>query len=259
MSNDNITIRLNIQPDEYIQLNKLTKEKDVNKQPAGLNFYIKNWSVKERGSVLVDNAEYSFTIPNTLNSMGTYDVSYPQRGITSFSVSGGMSPHSEEYHDVIRLRFLSFLQHLLDIGWESYIYFSDPRLMPKDAVRYAFETDSAYILPASETLSLEQWMKMDGQNWQLHANGVFLSIDFKRDKTKMDVDKKGSYFFTYKFINTYKLAMGHLKYDDRPRVVELWPETLKKQHEYRYKTEDILRKQGVEIDTTYTDPEIILE
>jgi hypothetical protein len=259
VTDDKMTIRLNIQPDEYAQLNGLTKKSNINKQPAGLNFYTKHWSVKQYGSVRVDHGKHSFTIPHALTVMGTYDVTYPEKGLSSFYVGGGMTPHNEESHEQVHLLFMNFLQHLLDIGWRSYIYFSDPRLLPKDAVRYAFETDTGYILPANSPLSLEQWMRRTDQSWQLHANGVFLSITFMRDGETMDINEKSSYFFSYDLIDTYNLAANSVEYKDRPNAIELWPKTLQKLHGYRDETEAMLREQGIEIDTAYTDPVLILE
>jgi len=37
------TIRLNMKPDEYLAINGLDSQENVNRQPAGMNFYKERW------------------------------------------------------------------------------------------------------------------------------------------------------------------------------------------------------------------------
>lgn len=256
MSPQLFTIKLGIQPHDFIQSNGLDAKKNVNEQPAGMNFYQHRWPSENRGSVFFEHGKYSFQLVNVLSVMGVENLDYPDKGLYEFSINAGGAPQSLDFHDAIRKRFLTFLQELKEKGWGSYLYYSDPRLLPDDAIKYVLTEDSFYAIPLGYSITLEQWMQFKDANWMLYADGVFLEITFNRDRNAMDPSGYGSYLFSYKLFGANERGANQMKSNDRPRWQELWVDKIKELKKLRYAKEAELIEKGYTIDTDYIDPKI---
>ena len=250
------TVKLGIQPDEYIKLNGLDPKSNIDEQPAGLNFYEKDWPSDSRGKVYVDHEKHSFILKNMLTAVGVENVSFPERGIKSYNLNGGGASQSLDFHDAIRKRFLLFLQELKEKQWEPYIYFSDPRLPESEAVRYLLEEDDYYTIPLSYSLSHEEWMQLKNPKWRLYVDGVFLDITFNRDSKAMDPNGYGSYLFSYQLYDSNEKGANQMKSNDRQNWKNLWVDKIKELKKIRYAKEAELIKKGYTIDTDYVDPKI---
>ena len=250
------TVKLGIQPDEYIKLNGLDPKSNIDQQPAGLNFYEKDWPSDSRGIVFFDHGQHSFQVVNALSVMGVENLDYPDKGLYEFSINAGGAPKSLDFHDAIRKRFLLFFQELKDKGWQRVISYSDPRLNDEEAIRYLFEEDDFYSIPIDYPLTLEQWMKLKDPYWQFYANDVFLDITFNRDSKAMDPNGYGSYLFSYQLYGSNEKGANQMKSNDRPNWKNLWVDKIKELKKIRYAKEAELIEKGYTIDTDYVDPKI---
>ena len=250
------TIQLGIQSDDYLKLNGLDETQNLDRQPAGLNFYEKDWPSDNRGTVFVNHGKYSFQIKNILHAIGTEDADNPEKGITKFNLNGGGAAQSLDFHNAVRQRFLAFLDELSKAGWRRVIDYSEPRLKGDSAFRYLLEESTVYSPPLDYSFTLEQWMKIRGPHWRLYADGVFLDISFSRDRKAMEPNGYGSYLFSYSLYDAEGRGANHMKYFDRPHWKELWVEKIKELKKLRYAKEAELKAQGYTIDMDYQDPMI---
>ncbi|MGH1485969.1 MAG: hypothetical protein ACRBCI_07075 [Cellvibrionaceae bacterium] len=250
------TIKLNIQPNNYLKLNGLDARNDIDRQPAGLNFYKKHWPSDNRGTVFIDHGVHGFQLKNILHATGVEDTVTPEKGIKSYNLNGGGAAQSLDLHDDVRQRFMTFLSELEDKGWKRMIYYSAPRLTGDDATRYLLEEDSTYTPPENYELSLSQWMQLDEPLWQFYVDGVYLGISFKRDRKRMDPEQQGSYLFSYEIYGADEMGASQMQPADRVRWKELWVETVQSLKKHRYLREAVLQSKGYSIDTSYDDPKI---
>jgi hypothetical protein len=249
------TIEVGMNPQEYNQRNQLHVNKNINKQPAGLNFYEKDWSIQNQGTVKVDHGQYSFIIPHVLGLAGTENTRHLEKGIKKFSVRSGITPGEFINHDQARLQFMQTLHDLITLGWQPYTEFhAEPRLLGKQSFAYTLKT-YGYAPDPNYIPTLDEWMALDsGQNWVFHANDVFMSISVQRNSQFMDKEGEGVYLLTYTLLTREALAQNFFQGDDRERWQELWVEDTKKIKLMRYQTEVELIKQGYHINTDYVEP-----
>ncbi len=109
-------IELNMSPEKFATANQVDLKRGIDRQPAGLDFYSVDWPSTARGQVFLEHGPYSFAFPNTLGVTGTYDRSFPNKGLYVFQINGGMATQSDIYHDEARLRFLESLAMLTQKG-----------------------------------------------------------------------------------------------------------------------------------------------
>ena len=247
-------IKVGISSDEYDKVNQLYTNKNLNKQPAGLNFYKQRWQSKPRGTVQVEHGDYSFTVPHVLSTLGTEDTLFLERGIYQFSIRSGLSPDEFIDHDQARLQMMTLLQSIVAKGWQPYIGLYEPRLSGKESFQYILE-GSRYPPDPMYIPSLEEWMALDiTQEWAFHIDDVFLNVNFRRRLNYKGNNDLGVYLLTFTLITRDEEARNHFDGNDREQWLSLWGEEAKTSKVSRYKKEVELIKRGYHINTDYVDP-----
>ena len=250
-----IKIKVGDLGEQFLHRNNLPAKGHVNKQPAGINFYRYDWNTKSLGMVFVENGSHSFQIPFALGVMGAEDVSRVADGITEIDVSAGIYATDTIMHDEARRKFIVLLQNLTKLGWKPVIAYEDPRLSGEQAYKYYVE-DNYYAFPLSYSPTFEQWMRISTARWYLHADGVFLEVNFQRDSSKMDPNQPGAYLFSFNLQSKEEKAKAHFEGDDRDHWQELWVDKIKSLKKQRYEKEKELVKNGYTIFTDYEEPKI---
>ncbi|VAW68845.1 hypothetical protein MNBD_GAMMA09-1072 [hydrothermal vent metagenome] len=250
-------IKAGISPDEYNRHNQLFSRKGVNSQPAGLNFYESNWRSEEKACVKLDNAAYSFIIPNVLSTTGVQDIAFPERGIDTFRVNSGITADEFISHDQARILIMKMIQNFVMSGWKPYIeFYSDPRLSGQESYKYTI-LDGSYSPDPMYTPTLDEWMTTgSGHGWVLHAENVFMDVRFRRNSQHMEKKGQGVYLLSFKFKTLHANARDHFQEDEREQWLNLWVEKITQSRLMRYKLEVELIKQGYHINTQYIEPVI---
>ena len=135
-------------------------DKNVNRQPAGVNFYELDWSPQKPGTVHLQHGQHSIDFPHALGVMGSEDLSHPHEGIDSFWISAGITATDLIAHDEARQLFTQLLQKLLKAGWKQSLAYDDPRLSGEEAYQYAVEEKMGLGMPVDYDPTLEQWIAM---------------------------------------------------------------------------------------------------
>ncbi len=259
-------IELNMSPEKFATANQVDPKRGIDRQPAGLDFYSVRWSSTARGQVFLEHGPYSFAFPNTLRVTGTYDRAFPDKGLFIFDISGGMTAQSDIYHDEARLRFLEFLAMLKQKGWRRFISLRDPRLIGHQALQYALlkkpgrsiPTNVLYSLPIDAEIDLNTWMQIEDNDWRMYAGDAIMKIGFRRDTSRLDLDKPSAYLFSYEIYNRQQLIREHLSFEERKQAAQIWPERKLELEEKRLQKEALLESQGYHIDRSYVGPELNL-
>ncbi len=249
-----ITIEVGQSGERFLEKNNLDDKINVDRQPAGLNFYQYRWPLENRGEVRVENGSHSFVIDGVLSLQGTEDKENPSRGVFNYSLNFGLGGGGDVPHDTVRLELQNFLKDLQSKGWKRVIPFYEPRLSGESAYEYYLD-HPFYSFPIDYQPSLPEWMKLSKSTmWVLHADGVFLEVRFKRNSEKMDPNQPGNYLFTASVQGTEEYGRSFFKPKDKEQWRELWAESVKDFKRDRLKEEERLTQKGVEIDTSYEDP-----
>lgn len=239
---------------EFLQRNNLPAKEHITKQPAGLNFYRYRWPTVQQGLVLIEHGKYSFKIPHALSVMGTEDIEHLKAGLAQFSINAGITAADTVRHDEARQEFITLLQKLLALGWKPLISYNYPRLTGGQAFKY-FQEDTTYGVAPSYSPSLEQWLQIDYDGWYLHADDVFLEINFRRGVESKD-PTMAAYLFSFNLHSKEEEAKAQFEGKDRDRWQELWVEKIKSLKQERYATEKELIQRGFTIYTSYEEPKI---
>ncbi len=253
-------IELNMSPEKFASANQVDPKRGIDRQPAGLDFYSVEWPSTARGQVFLEHGPYSFVFPNTLRVTGTYDHAVPNDGIYVFRITGGMATQSDIYHDEARLRFLEFLAMLKQKGWRTFINLEDPRLPTHQALHYALQEDNIlYSVPIDAEIDLNTWMQIKANDWRMYAGDAIMKIGFRRDTSRLDLDKPSAYLFSYEIYNRQQLIREHLSFEEQKQAAQIWPELKLELEEKRLQKEALLELQGYHIDKSYVDPVLELE
>ena len=231
--------------------NALGQEKArINRQPAGVNFYERNWSSNSQGSVQFEHGPHSFTLNNVLTIMGTEDQRRLAFGVEDIYISFGLSPDDDTSHNDARLQTMALLKRLQDAGWQQYYLISSARLKGRSSL-------TEYVMDARYVPSFEEWMRLDSMQWKLQANGVYMAITLDRDGTRLDPEKPGAYLISMT-LNTeeYYCRVG-LPEAERSDWKTAYPNSLAMHKGYRADEEKAARAKGLEIDTDYQDQPIL--
>ena len=250
-----IKIKIGEQGAQFLQRNNLPAKGHINKQPAGLNFYEHDWSSNARGIVNVEHGSYSFQVPYALGVMGTEDIEHLDDGLTQFNFHAGMSATSPILHDEARREFIKLLQKLLALGWKPFISYSHPRLLGKEAFSYFEENPYTFSPPVNYSPTLEQWMRIDYDDWSFYADDVFLNIKFRRGVESKD-PTMAAYLFSFELHSKEEEAKSQFEGRDRDRWQDLWVDKIKSLKQERYAKEKELIKRGYTIYTEYDEPKI---
>lgn len=251
--NDRIELLLNQFGEDLLK--KYPGRFSVSKHPAGLNFYVADWSTDARGSVIIGQPDHVVTIPYVLGVTGSDDSYFPNEHISNWEITAGIAESSAIGHDEARQRFFGILQSLHNAGWVRIIRLSEPRLKGKQALDYRRKENPIYSLDPSYVLSLDEWMSLDSRTtWSLYADHAYLDISITRDSTRTDVTKPGAYFVEYALRaenERWRAVVGPTK---RLNWKSELPAVLPELKKLRAAAEDELKRAHVAIDEAYRDP-----
>ena len=248
-------IKAGMSPAEYNQRNQEYINKNINKQPAGLNFYDQDWSSKTPGTVQVDHGDYSFSVPYVLGTMGTEHTKNLDQGIYQFSIRSGLTPDETIDHEQARIEMMVLLQEIVAKGWQPFIGQNKPRLSGKESFSYRVEDNDLYTPDPLYIPTFDEWMGLDtDSDWAFHIDNVFLTVNIRRRLSHKGNDALGVYLLTFTLITHEEKARNSFDGKDREQWQSLWAEAAKTSKVSRYKKEVELIKRGYHINTDYIDP-----
>ena len=245
-----IKIKVGEQGAQFLQRNNLPAKGHIDKQPAGLNFYQYRWPVTNQGAVMIEHGIYSFQILHALSVMGNEDVDHSDAGLAKFRVGAGITAADTVLRDEARREFIKLLQKLLALGWKPFISYSHPRLLGKEAFSYFEENPYTFSPPVNYSPTLEQWMRIDYDDWSFYADDVFLNIKFRRGVESKD-PTMAAYLFSFELHSKEEEAKSQFEGRDRDRWQDLWVDKIKSMKQERYAKEKVLIKRGYTIYTKY--------
>jgi hypothetical protein len=252
--NSAIQINLGEFGHQFLQRNNLAAEYHIKKQPAGMNFYRYRWPSSADGTVIVEHGKYSFQIPHALSVVGTEDTEEIGAGLEIFNINAGITAADTIKHDDARKEFIKLLDNLLALGWKPSILYNSPRLTGEQAFRY-YKEDDSYGVPPDYTPTLEEWMRIDFDNYYLYADDVFLEIRFRRGSESEDKNV-AAYLLVIRLHSKEMEAKANFEGEERDQWQELWVDKIKLLKKERYKKEADLVKRGFTIYTDYDEPKI---
>lgn len=228
----------------------------IQRHPAGLDFYKVNWERPELGIVKSADKKHPLTIDNVIELSTIQDNGpFVREGLSEFFIYAGMNAPDLISHDDARLRTYAILQTVLAAGWQQVIERSEPRLKGKDRLNHTLATSNLNGLDARYLPTFEEWMRIESRTpWTFYANGIYLDVDFTRERTLTDPQKLGSYLLTYRV----KTETAYFRELSGPEPGEDWRARalveLQKLPELRQAAEAKLRASSLEIDESYRDP-----
>lgn len=261
MPTTNVTIRIGQQGADLANMypnDLVVNDKNVHGEVV---FYDFNWSVKgPYGNVTVDNGPYTFTIPTVTYIIGTaVPGDWPQEGIEGYDISILFGPSGTYSHQQAQNAFFALLNTIQTAGWKREIGAAHPRLAGRDALVYSQLVEGLYSNDATYVPTFEEWMQLkDGTRWKFYANGVYLSLLFRRDSTQMDPDKPGAYFVTMTLQSRNAFERQHFKpgSEERMNWTTLYPSIRQNRKSQRAAKEaQLVTEKKYRIDTTYRDPD----
>ncbi|WP_111640710.1 hypothetical protein [Marinimicrobium alkaliphilum] len=254
MEPNTVAVEIGMTGELFLEKNGLSPEDNVDRQPAGINFYQHRWRQDDLGIVQIHHGDYGFRIPFVLGFTGAENTERPDNGIGSFSVRAGITESSDVSHDEARITLMRFLSALRKKGWRPLIDYNQPRLGGEEAYQY-FAKNRSFGTPADHHLTLEQWMALGRfANWYLYADDITLTIRFNRDRTRMDPDKAGAYLFSFDLSTTERRAKGYFSPEIRDDWQDLWADKIRGFKRERLAKEAILEEKGFTINRDYQDP-----
>ncbi|WP_335969977.1 hypothetical protein [Acinetobacter bereziniae] len=223
-------------------------------------FYSLDWD-KHPINIVIEHGANSITLHHVIGVQTS--VAHSNELITGHDIFAGLSNDDTMNHDQARSTMLAILKDLKQAGWQRYISLSGPRLTGNDALKYA--STHTYELDPDYVYSLDEWMQLkDSSRWMLQANGIYLAITVRRDRTKMDPQQPGAYYVSYKFVSEKEYYAPYFKDDDlkksainAARWVSLYPGIKKQMNQIREQREVELKAQGITIDESYQDPALV--
>ena len=239
---------------KFLQRNQLDSRGNINRQPAGLNFYKHRWGTTYSGTVYVEHGVHSFEIPHVVSFTGTENAEKPEKGLYDFSINAGITAADYVLHDEARIAFIDLLQTLIQKGWKQSLTYDSPRLNGEQAFKNYLNDHRYAALPIDYSPTLEEWMKIDSGSWYLYAGDLFLDIDIQRDRKRMNPQEPGGYLLSFRLYGKEEQGRSYFKPRDRDRWKELWVDVIKKLKKDRYALEERLIRQGYTIDTGYVEP-----
>jgi len=245
-------IKLGESGTQFLQRNHLDSRGNVDRQPAGLNFYRHRWGTTYPGTVYVENGIHSFEIQNVVSITGTEDAEKLEEGISDFSIRALISQNRPTPHDEARLAFITLLQTLAQAGWKPAIPYDAPRLSGEQAFKYYLEDDTYAALPVNYAPTLEEWMRID-DSWYFYAGDLFMDIAVRRSGSQI-MDEPGAYLLSFSLYGKEERGRKQVWPSERDQWQTHWVDMVKKLKRTRYAIEEKLTRQGYTIDTGYAEP-----
>jgi hypothetical protein len=228
----------------------------IDRQPAGLNFYQVRFPTNARGHAIINFAKNKFLIEHVLSITGTEDVDLAEEGLSQFHINSAITERDSISHDEARIKLLSIMKNMMNVGWKPTIPLNIARLRGKDMTDYLLVEDGYTTLDPSYTPTLDEWMRMRNlTSWEFYASGIFLTLTFTREHISLDPAKLGAYLLSYELTNEaehYRTYAGRRRNEWKTVL----PGILVSLAKQREQMETEFQIKGKKIDRTYTDPPI---
>jgi hypothetical protein len=251
----NVTVHLGENGEAFAK--RYLDQVNINRQPAGLDFYRIDWKTSAPGIVLFEHGKHSFTVENALDVGGYQNKDFPHEGMPELDITAGLTASDLISHDEARLKMFAILQKILQSGWKVFIDRSDPRLRGKEMLRYVQTTSSASSLDAEYLPTFDEWMEIPSNTtWSFYADHVYLEVSFTREHTLTDPIKPSAYIVNFNIKNESEHYRAYVGPDNRKRWKELLPGELAKLVPMRAEAEAKMVAKGFKIDETYQDPPV---
>ncbi len=230
----------------------------VDRHPAGMNFYQHDWNPGALGIVKFENGKHEFVVDNVYSAIGMEDADVPG-GISQWNINFGVSPDDAVTHEAALKKMMAFFASLREHGWKRYIEPDDPRLTGKQAWEYS-KQQSLYSRDSTYIPTIEEWTNdvESRPRWKFYADGVYIEVSITESNMGGFVGKT-TYLITALVRNEHDFYGVRYFYKNKEKVhnwKSLISDELKKYHESRVKTEEVLKSKGYTIDTAYQDPPI---
>lgn len=92
---------------------------NVDRQPAGLNFYELQWSTHAMGAVVIKQGNLRLGIDNVISVTSTEDTDFSNEGISEIKINSALTNSQTISHDEARLKTLAYLQKINELGWKT--------------------------------------------------------------------------------------------------------------------------------------------
>ena len=252
-----VTIKIGQSGESFVLANGRERIR-IKREPAGLNFYEFDWPRSHLGTVRVEHGIHTFSVGNVLGGTGTEDTELLHEGLTPIHFWAGIIAPETIPHIEARDRIMALLQSLRAAGWRRNITRSDPRFKARQAVAESINQLGLYSLDPDYTPTMQEWMSLGNHAiWEHYAEGIYMTVDFRRDQEHMNPNLPGAYLLGFKLTTEAEEMQGYFAPDDKKRWKELWPARNSALQQERAAAEVKARAQGLEIDTTYQDPPIL--
>lgn len=253
--NTAVEIRINESGNSFLQRNRGRLHLD--RQPAGLNFYEIRYPEDKRGDAIIDFGAGRLPVARVISITGTEDMSFPDEGLSEFSINAEIVDTELVSHDTARAKICSILQNITASGWRPTIPLDMARLTGKALTHYFLRTNERTTLDPSYLPSLEEWMKLPNRTrWEFYANHSYLGVQFMREHTLTDPAKPGAYLLSFDLMSETEHFRRHAGGGARQRWKEVVPKELKVLAKARAEMEAGLRQEGIKIDEQYVDPPV---
>ncbi|QRR09917.1 hypothetical protein FPJ27_27270 [Burkholderia sp. MS455] len=230
----------------------------VMNHPSGVYAYQMNWDdTTKLGSVKYIQGPYSFDIDNAMIVTGLGDKDSPEDGVDNWDVNFNISSSKTISDEEGREKIMSLLGKLRAAGWKRYIYAASPRLIGREAMKYATsESGTLYSLDSTYVPTMEEWKSLITvePRWIFYADGVFLTLSLSHQPSG---SPGMGYYLTDIQVST---ASDHYtpyftdSVERRRNWKKLISNELKPAGNERSKKEAELKASGYTIDTTYQAP-----
>lgn len=251
-----VSIKIGEQADEFVK--RYPSQVKINKQPAGLDFYMIDWNSRPRGTVKIEHGQYSFAVEDVLGIQTSSDSELLIEGFYDYTIFAGLSTNNDQgliAHGEARDKLYAILKKIEQKGWRVVTPRSRPRLTGQDRLNYVLKVSNSVGLDTQYLPTLDEWMQIQNlTDWNFYSDGQYLSVHFKRERSLLEATKPGSYLITFTLTSETEQFRGYVESEDRMRWKTLLPSQLDKLKPVRAKAETALKTQGIKIDETYQDP-----
>ncbi len=227
----------------------------VDRQPAGLNFYTLRWTVKQMGAVVLKHGLSRLNITNVISVSGMEDIDRQKEGMSEITVNSAITASEKISHDEARIRTYAYLRTISEQGWRATIPRGLARLRGKDMNDYMIKQGKTTTLDPSYLPTMNEWMQYGIlTEWQFFLNGAYLTVQMTREPTMIDPNKPGAYLLSTIIQSELGHLRGYLSENEREDWQSLLPVKFEEMRERRATLEAEFRRNGLTIDETYFDP-----
>jgi hypothetical protein len=228
---------------------------NVDRQPAGLNFYELQWSTQAMGAVIVEQGKLRFGIANVISVTSTEDMAFREEGIAEIKINSAITNSQTISHDEARLKTFAYLQKINEAGWKTTVPRSVARLRGKEMNNYLLKMGEYTTLDINYVPTLSEWMRYkDLTTWAFYADHAYLTVQITREGTLTDPLRPGAYLLSTNLQNEEEHFRGYVDGLDRAHWRDVLPRQIAAVQQLRNKMEAALSLEGFTIDESYVDP-----